>query len=111
MGFVAVFESLKNLVAPSGELARSILHIHLGMAIYLALRLATRRRLGPIWAWLGLAILEGCNETLDLAATWPVLQAWQIRDTTQDVFNTLLWPTVLCALMLWHARNDNRHPG
>jgi len=108
MGFVANFETLKNLVAPPGELGRSILHIHLGMAIYLVLRLATRRRAGPLWALAGLALLELLNETMDLAATWPVLQAWQIRDTEQDVFNTMLWPGVLCALALWNTARARR---
>lgn len=104
MSGIADFEALKNLVAPRGELGRSILHIHLGIAIYIALRLATRRRFGPLWALAGVAILEALNETMDLAATWPVVQAWQIRDTQQDVFNTMLWPCVLCGLALWDAR-------
>lgn len=104
MAFVAKFEALKNVVAPAGELGRTILHIHIGMAIYIALRLATRRRLGPLWALAGLALLEAVNEIADLAATWPVLQGWQIRDTEQDVFNTMLWPCILCALAVWSAR-------
>lgn len=108
MGFVAIFESLKNMVAPPGESARSILHIHFGIALYILFRLLSRRRLGPIWALIGVMVLEGINETLDLAATWPVLQAWQIRDTTQDILNTLLWPVVLCLLTLWQARPRRR---
>jgi hypothetical protein len=108
MGFVANFEAVKNLVAPSGELGRTILHIHVGMAIYIVLRLVTRRRLSPLWALAGLALLEALNEITDLAATWPVLQEWQIRDTGQDVFNTMLWPCVLCALTLWAARRPRR---
>jgi hypothetical protein len=103
-GFVADFEAIKNLVAPAGELGRDILHIHLGMAIYLVLRLLTRRRWGPVWALAGLAALELSNETMDLAATWPILQQWQIRDTGQDVFNTMLWPCILCAATWWSAR-------
>jgi hypothetical protein len=108
MGFVANFEALKNLVAPSGELDRTILHIHIGMALYLLLRWGTHRRLGPLWALVGLALLEGANEVMDLAATWPVLQGWQIRDTEQDVFNTMLWPCVLCAVALWGAARRPR---
>ena len=104
MSVVLDFEALKNLLAPRGELGRSILHIHLGIAIYLVLRLATRRRLGAIWALAGVALLETLNETMDLAATWPVLQTWQIRDTQQDVFNTMLWPCLLCGLALWDSR-------
>lgn len=108
MGFVANFEALKNLVAPSGELGRTLLHIHAGMAIYLLLRLLSRGRLGPLWALGGLALLEAFNEVMDLTATWPVLQRWQIRDTEQDVFNTMLWPCVLCAIALWGATRPSR---
>ncbi|CAN5427297.1 hypothetical protein BH10PSE15_BH10PSE15_11400 [soil metagenome] len=104
MGFVANFESLKNMVAPAGELGRSILHIHLGLAIYIVARLATPRGRGPLWALGVLALLETLNEVMDLAATWPILQRWQIRDTEQDMFNTMLWPCLLCALTLWDAR-------
>jgi len=104
MSVILDFETLKNLVAPRGELGRSILHIHLGLAIYILLWLATRRSRGPLWALAGVALLEALNETMDLAATWPVLQGWQIRDTQQDVFNTMLWPCVLCGLALWDAR-------
>ncbi|SDA32140.1 hypothetical protein [Sphingomonas sp. NFR15] len=104
MSLVADFEALKNFVAPRGEIGRSILHIHLGIAMYIVLRLATRRRLGPLWALAGVALLEALNETMDLAATWPVLQNWQIRDTQQDVFNTMLWPCLLCGLALWDGR-------
>lgn len=108
MSGVLDYEALKNLVAPAGAAGRSILHIHLGLAIYIALRLATRRHLGPLWALAGVALLEAVNETMDLAATWPVLQGWQIRDTQQDVFNTMLWPCVLCGLKLWDARRPRR---
>ncbi|MBM7407144.1 MULTISPECIES: hypothetical protein [Sphingomonas] len=95
MGLVELFEAAKDLVAPFGQVGRSIAHIHVGLALFIGCSLLTRRRMASGWPLLLLLVLEVLNEAADLVEGWPHLQSWRIRDTVGDFVNTMLWPLVL----------------
>jgi len=70
----------------------TILHIHAGMAVLLLARVATGRSLGTLIP-LGMVVLaEAFNESMDRI----LFGRWRWPDTTSDIINTLLWPTVIC---------------
>lgn len=98
MSPVEVYEAAKDVVAPFGQIGRSIAHIHIGLVLFLGGSLFARRGMASAWPLLVLLALELLNEAADLAEGWPHLQAWRIRDTVGDFANTMLWPVVLFAI-------------
>ncbi|MDU8946163.1 hypothetical protein [Ovoidimarina sediminis] len=98
----AWFES-KAWVKEALGVSEEVLHVHLGLAVFLGLALLLRRRrFGVALAWLILLCLQALNEALD-ARDWIMWTGdvnW--RETLADFAQTLFWPTVL--LLLWHLR-------
>jgi hypothetical protein len=77
-------------------LSTNELHIHLGLAVFLALALLLRhRRQGPLVAWCVVAAGQGINEVFDARVWigWTGTVNWP--EAARDTFATLLWPTVL----------------
>lgn len=86
------YHALINWIGDGTGLPDTILHIHAGMAVLLLARVATGRSLGTLIP-LGLVVAaEAFNEVMDRI----LFGSWRWPDTTSDVINTLLWPTVIC---------------
>ncbi|PZQ62962.1 MAG: hypothetical protein DI544_01890 [Sphingomonas taxi] len=82
-----------------------MLHIHVGLALYLGtLVLARRPRAGFVALQVVLAA-ELANELLDWAAASP---QWTLRDTLSDIFLTLMWPVAITAATQYRRRRWNR---
>ena len=69
----------------------TILHIHAGMAVLLAARVATGRGLGTLIPFWFVVAAEAANEVLDRLH----YGSWRWWDTLPDIGNTLFWPLVL----------------
>ena len=59
------WEAAKNWLSSEFHVSHAVLHIHLGLAIYLLTSLVLRRPLGSLLPWLVVAALELANETSD----------------------------------------------
>jgi len=70
----------------------TILHIHAGMIILMLARLITGRSLGSFIPLSFVIVAEFANELLDRLH----FGSWRWPDTTSDLINTLLWPTIIC---------------
>lgn len=70
----------------------AILHIHAGMVVLLLARLATGRSLGSLVPLAVVIAAEAFNEVMDRLT----YGSWRWADTSLDIVNTLLWPTVIC---------------
>ncbi|HEY0622344.1 hypothetical protein [Sphingomonas sp.] len=88
MLFYAMF---KEAIADDTGLANTILHIHAGMLILMAARIATRRSLGTFVPFTAVFVLELANEIIDRVNHG----SWRWDDTASDVVNTLFWPFLL----------------
>jgi hypothetical protein len=92
------WEAAKNWLSAEVHVSHAVLHIHLGLAIYLLTSVLLRRPLGSVLPWLMVAALELANEASDFAryhvSGWP----WTPTNTIEDIVNTLFWPTVLAVL-------------
>jgi len=97
---ISGYEAAKDWLVPSSQDERSLLHIHLGMGIFMAGVVFSKRWLRSGRAVLLLLTLELLNETADIASAWPDIRRWRIIDTASDIFNTMLWPSIL-----WAAAN------
>jgi hypothetical protein len=86
-------------------LGRDALHVYFGLALFIAVRLLWRWRFGWILAWLAALALAVGVEYLDIKAehTGSYLQPEPAH--WHDVWNTMVWPTVLLLIGRWlHPR-------
>lgn len=94
-GFVQFYESLKRQYIPRDETVRALLHVHIGLAVWLLLALVSRRKLVSA---LPLAILwagTAMTELFDLYSQWPVRKTWVWNHIASDFLHALLWPTLI----------------
>jgi hypothetical protein len=90
-GLPSAYHTVIDWIGDGTGLSDAILHIHAGMAIFLAVRLVTGRSLAS-WAPISLvALAEAANEVLDRLH----YGSWRWADTSADILNTLFWPTVI----------------
>jgi hypothetical protein len=86
------YHALINWTGDGTGLSDTILHIHAGMSVLLLARVATGRSLGTLIPLGVVVAAEAFNEVMDRI----LFGSWRWPDTTSDVVNTLLWPTVIC---------------
>jgi hypothetical protein len=97
----ALFQMVKLALLTGTGLGKDALHIHFGLAIFLAVRLIWRGRHGWWAAWSAALAATLGGEWLDIegealrGALQPDSAHWH------DVWNTMVWPTVLALTGTW----------
>ena len=88
-----MLNALKTSLSELLHLSKDALHIHLGLAIYLIvfLTLSRGRRLWLPWATV--LAFELVNEGVDIFNHGP--STAELGGSAKDIFNTMLWPTVI----------------
>lgn len=74
-------------------LDHATLHVHVGMAIWVA-GVLVAGDIGAVWPLLVVTAAELFNELLDRLREG----SWRIADTLADIVNSVFWPLVLFAL-------------
>ena len=90
-----LFDAYGAFIAWIGDgtgLPHAILHIHAGMAVLLLARVASGRSLGSLVPLAAVVAAEAFNEGMDRL----IHGSWRWSDTSLDIVNTLLWPTMIC---------------
>ena len=87
-----LYHKMIDWIGDGTGLPDTILHIHAGMALLMIARLITRRSFGTFIPWTVVAAGEAFNEIMDRLN----YGSWRWEDTSLDILNTLLWPTVIC---------------
>lgn len=104
MDLVHFYKSIIDLiVAQAGSAA--LLHVHVGMAIYLAVLTAAPPGRGAIVALQVVLAAELGNETMDWLAAGA---RWTWGDTLSDFALTMLWPAAITAVGAWRRRRLRR---
>ncbi len=91
MDIPALYAQLIHEIGDGTGMADSLLHVHAGMAVLLATRVITGRRLSTPVPLLVVALAEFGNELLDRLH----YGSWRWGDTSLDIVNTMFWPTML----------------
>lgn len=91
-GLAQLYHAFIDWIGDGTGLSDTILHIHAGMVVLLIARVATGRSLGSLVPLAVVAAAEAFNELMDRIA----FGSWRWADTSSDIVNTLLWPTVIC---------------
>lgn len=72
-------------------LSHSILHVHVGLLIYFSVRMIGGGERHPWLPVLVVVVAELFNESMDRI----FYGSWRWMDTTGDIVNTILWPSVI----------------
>lgn len=91
MNVAAAYNHFINWIANATGASDGLLHLHAGMAVFLAARLITGRTLASTIPFLVVCCAELLNEFMDRIHNG----AWLWNDTAFDVVNTLIWPFIL----------------
>jgi hypothetical protein len=91
-GAAHAYHAFIEWIGDGTSLPDTILHIHAGMVVLLLARVATGRSLGSLVPLAVVAAAEAFNEGMDRLS----YGSWRWADTSLDIVNTLLWPTVIC---------------
>ena len=103
MRLLVLYESAKDALAHDLGLSHPILHVHVGLGLYVAAALLLRSFSSP-WPLIAVAVAEAVNEALDRMA----FGSWRFADTAGDVANSLFWPLVLFIAVRWLAPPGKR---
>ena len=88
----ARYHAFVDWIGDGTGLPDTILHIHAGMLVLMLARVATGRSLGSLVPLAVVVAAEAFNEIMDRL----LFGSWRWADTSLDIANTLLWPTVIC---------------
>lgn len=97
----SLFEARKVSVIDATGLDKDALHIYIGLAAFLAVRLAWRWRGGWVVAWLVVLAMACGGEWLDLTAEHSNSAIQPDAAHWHDIWNTMFWPTVLLFVGRW----------
>ena len=90
-----MLNSIKTALSDALGISKDALHIHIGLALFVALAFVLRGRV--LLPWLAVLLLQLGNEVLDLVHEHE-LELRHIVDSARDTLNTMLWPTVAALL-------------
>ena len=95
------FEHWKNDVIDATGLAKDALHVHIGLLIFVFVRLVWRWRGGWIIAWLAALMAATGGEALDMLAELRRSDIQPDAAHWHDVWNTMVWPTIFLFVGRW----------
>lgn len=79
-------------------ISSDLLHVYVGMLLFLGMVLLSRRRVSLGGSWLILLAIECVNEALDLSRPPGSVES-DLASSLHDLFSTIFLPTLL--LVLW----------
>lgn len=95
-----VWYRFKQPIVDSLGISRDALHVHLGLFVFLLVAIASRSSSKRFWyAWLAVLAAETANELLDFHDWYRWTGSFNWRETVRDYAHTMLWPSVLLALL------------
>ncbi len=89
------YADLKLAVEGFTGLERDALHIHAALFLYILAMGVFRQNRRSRFPWLVVFLMEGANEAYDLWNNWDGGVQWAVTSALKDLWNTMLWPTVL----------------
>lgn len=97
----SLFQEQKLWLVTSADLSKDTLHVYLGMALFLLVRLVWRWRGGWFAAWLAVLAMACGGEWLDMTAEASRSAIQPDAAHWHDIWNTMFWPTILLLVGRW----------
>ena len=89
--FVSAYDAAKPRLAELLGASEALLHVHVGLLIFVLAALVTRRHMASPWPLAVVFALALINELIDYLGPTPSAYLSSVG----DVINTVFWPTVL----------------
>ena len=106
---ISLHDLKESLVAALGT-SHEMMHVYVGLAIYLVVQLVQGTRRGSMFALNVVVAAEVINEVVDGLA-----KGWILRDTLSDALLTLAWPVAITLVSQyrrtrWERRRQINEP-
>lgn len=88
--WASLYRDLKNESAQLTAMSEDLLHVHVGLALFVLSALFLKRRMRSPWPLAIVGAFAVFNELVDLTA--PIVSP---SEPFLDIANTLFWPTIL----------------
>lgn len=98
----------KSWIGQVTGLPDSTLHAHAGMAILVLAALVLRRKPWNWRCWLTVLVIETINEAYDLLQPFYPTDEGNLPASWFDMWNTMLWPTVILLTFAWLGRRADK---
>lgn len=95
------YSEFKQWMGDATGASEDLLHVHLGLLIFVVVAVVFRRRMHSLWPVSLVWAFALANELVDYFAP-----GWQVDTSALDVLNSVFWPTVLFLV----ARRRRIHP-
>ncbi|MGQ0588115.1 MAG: hypothetical protein ACT4N8_01110 [Sphingosinicella sp.] len=87
---VEQYGAFKDWLSLTTGMPEDLLHVHMGLLIFVFFAVVLRRRMHSVWPVSAVATFAVLNEGVD-----SLNPGWVFGPSALDVLNTVLWPTVL----------------
>ena len=91
-------EAAKQLVVQATDLAKDALHVHVGLLVFFAAALLLRWPLARGKPWAAALLVALAGEIWDQATLVTTRAALNPAPSWHDIWNTMLWPTIITIL-------------
>ena len=88
------YSEMKNALGEITGMSEDLIHVHVGLAIFVLTALLLHRRMRSPVPLATVALLALANELVDFGAG----AGWELGSSLLDFLNSLLWPLVLFLL-------------
>ncbi len=101
-------QAMKAVAVAATGLAKDALHVHVGLLIFFGVWLVWRGRAATLTAWLAVLVVTLGGEWLDLRNERTTGTDVPMAAHIKDIWNTMLWPTLLALLWRWLLERGTR---
>ncbi|GBH32227.1 hypothetical protein MBESOW_P3462 [Sphingobium xenophagum] len=95
---------IKEYIAQATGLSHDVLHVHVGLALYLCARVIFQGRGGAIVSFSLIVVIALLGEMSDFVINDGVLSSRE-PDHLADIIGTCFWPMMLCGISLLDLRD------
>ncbi len=95
---MTLFQTVKQFLVDLTDLSKDALHIHVGLAVMLAVMILFRKSLADWRPIVAVAVASVAGEIWDLLDAFNHDEPISWNANWKDIWNTMFWPTVLFIL-------------
>ena len=105
-----MYNDIKTGISDFLGVSKDALHIHLGLAIFVALILVLRKSPASLVPWLGLLAFQLINEVIDAFHWRQGVLDIDVAGSLKDIVNTMFWPTVVLIAFRFYQHRLTKRP-
>ena len=92
------YGSLKRTLSSATGAPEDLLHLHMGLLVFIFFALVLRRRMASAWPLAAVVAFAILNEIVDYVLVVGAGDPWSLSEAGFDIVNTIFWPGLLFLL-------------